>query len=132
VNSDTITIPDINHFIQPLLGTPYRPRFCWDLARSLIHQAFGIALEDDPSHANAHFAEIWYRGDARDPLTLVQPWDAYIMLENDALPISTHVGLVVDTLTFVHARNNETGVSVERLRRWKPKLLQIARLRRLL
>lgn len=126
-----MTTPDLQSLIQPLLGTPYQERYCWDFVRQLFQQAFGLRLDADPGAANVHLMEVWFLGDPREPLALVQPWDCVVYCEQRRLPISSHVGLVVDQQTFVHARE-QTGVVVERLRLWRPKLLQIARLRRLL
>lgn len=129
---DSTMIPDISPLIERLLGTPYKARFCWDLTRQLIDEGFGIALEHDPSAANAHLCEVWRNDDTRDPLQLVQMWDCLVFYETPALPISTHVGLAIDYERFVHARTADTGVAIEKLRRWRPRLLQIVRLRRLL
>jgi hypothetical protein len=77
------------------------------------------------------FQEVWYRGDAADPLVIAQPWDLVIMDEHDLLPVSTHVGVIVDAQRFVHARNSESGAALGRLRTWKPRVLQLARYREL-
>jgi hypothetical protein len=124
-------VPDLTALVQPLLGTPYQEGYCWQLARDLIAQGFGIAMDENPVAANTHLCELWYLGDTRDPLRLVRPWDLWIVCEKRALPISTHVGVVVDAQTFVHARQQTSGVAIDRLRLFRPKLLQIARLRRL-
>jgi|GEM_PF-1335464 len=124
------TIPDIHALVTPLLGTPYAEMDCWDLVRLLFKQGFGLDLARDTERAATAFQEVWYRGDT-DPLPLVQPWDLVIIANHDALPVSDHVGVVVDTQQFVHARLSETGVALGRLRTWKPRLLQLARYREL-
>ena len=71
-------------------------------------------------------AEVWFRGeDARDPLLVAQPWDLFILAMQGIT--SSHVGIVIDAELFVHTRRR-TGVVLEPMRRWRPKLLQIARL----
>ena len=124
------TIPDIYALVTPLLGTPYTEMDCWDLVRHLYREGFGLDLVRDTERAATAFQEVWYRG-GTDPLTLVQPWDLVIIANNDALPISDHVGVAVDCQQFVHARLSETGVALARLRTWKPRLLQLARYREL-
>jgi hypothetical protein len=126
-----IRIPNIREFVDCLLGTSYETYDCWGLVRHLLMQGFGLDIAQEPSHAAQLMQEVWYRGDPRDPLSLTQPWDLYITCDCDDHPWSTHVGLVVDDRTFVHARTAATGVALDRLARWKPKLLQLGRLRQL-
>jgi len=128
----SIEIPDLDTLVQPLLGTPYQPRYCFDLARDLIFQGFGLRLDESPNQVHEHFMEIWYREDSVDPLRLIRPWDALVMFDRATLPVSTHVGLALDAERFVHARDTSTGVAIEKTQRYRSKLLQIARLRRLL
>lgn len=126
------TIPDIAVFVEPLLGQDYAKADCWDVVRTLFLQGFGLDLVRDAEQATLVFQEVWYRGDARDALTLVQPWDLFIVANDPTLPVSDHVGVVVDNQFLVHARLNATGVAKERLRLWRPRLLQLARYRELL
>lgn len=123
---DASTIPDLRALVTPLLGAPYAQWPCYALGRHLFQAGWGVTLDEDPQRAARAIVEVWYRGDARDPLPLVQPWDFYILARHGVL--SDHVGLVVDTQYFVHTRRR-TGVCLELLRRWEPKLLQLARLR---
>jgi cell wall-associated NlpC family hydrolase len=125
------TIPDIRQIIDPLLGTPYTELDCWDLVRRVYQRGFGFDLLRDTNAAALRFQEVWYRGQG-DPLAVIQPWDLVIIANDDALPVSDHVGVIVDTQTFVHARPSETGAAIGRLRTWKSRLLQVARLRELL
>jgi hypothetical protein len=131
-------IPNLAALVDPLLGQPYE-RFllpgsgphgnaCWGLVRLLLDEGFGTALDVDPSQAASQIVEVWFRGDARDPLPLVQPWDVWILATKGLW--SDHLGLVVNPLQFVHVRKR-VGVVVEPLRRWQPKLIQLARLRQL-
>ena len=126
-----LRIPNIRALVDEVLGAPYSQWDCWALTRHLLIQGFDLDIAKEPSHAAALMQEVWYRGDSRDPVALTKPWDLYITCERDDRPWSTHVGLVVDDTTFVHARTSATGVALERMRRWKPKLLQLARLRQL-
>jgi hypothetical protein len=126
-----VRIPNIREFVDGLLGLSYETYDCWGLVRHLLMQGFGLDIAQEPSRAASLMQEVWYRGDPRDPLSLTQPWDLYITCERDDRPWSTHVGLVVDERTFVHARTATTGVALDRLHRWKPKLLQLGRLRQL-
>ena len=125
------TIPDIRPFVDAVLGKSYKEHDCWDLVRHLYQQGFGFDLVRDTNAAALRFQEVWYRGQG-DPLTVVEPWDLVIIANDDALPVSDHVGVVVDAQTFIHARPSETGAAIGRLRTWKLRLLQLARLRELL
>lgn len=126
------TIPDIAALADTFLGQPYSQGDCWDFVRQLFVQGFGLDLARDTEQAATVFQEVWYRGDAADPLTLAQPWDLVIIANHAALPVSDHVGVALDQQRFVHARRSDTGVAVARLRPWQSRLLQLARLRELL
>jgi hypothetical protein len=128
----TVYIPDIRALVEPLLGTPYAAYDCWDLARHLYEQGFGTALARDTQESAQQFQELWYRGDATDFLTLVQPWDLIVTATHEALPVGDGVGVAVDASKFVYASRHDTGVVLGRLRSWRPRILQIARLRELL
>jgi cell wall-associated NlpC family hydrolase len=130
--SNRITIPDIHVLVDPLLGAPYATMDCWNLVRYLYREGFGLDLVRDAERAAVAFQELWYRGDARDPLTGIAPWDLLVIANTTAVPISDHVGIALDAQQFVHARAAETGVALARLRTWKSRLLQVARLRELL
>lgn len=129
--NQTTRIPNIRVLVDELLGTSYETFDCWALVRHLLIQGFGLDIAAEPNQAALLMQEVWFRGDGRDPLVLTQPWDLYITCERDDRPWSTHVGLVIDERTFVHARTAATGVAIERMKRWRPKLLQLARLRHL-
>jgi cell wall-associated NlpC family hydrolase len=90
-----------------------------------------VELVRDAQLSAQRFQEVWFRGDRADPLTMVQPWDLVILANDEALPVSDHVGIALDQQRFVHARPAETGVALGRLRTWKSRLLQLARLREL-
>jgi cell wall-associated NlpC family hydrolase len=125
----TETLPDLLALLDPILGRSYDEYNCWDLLRDLYGQGWGIALEEDPAAAVAQVSELWFQGDPRDPLTLVQPWDVVIFRTRGMA--SSHVGVVCNTVQFAHTRRR-LGTCIEPMRRWMPRLLQIGRLRRLL
>jgi cell wall-associated NlpC family hydrolase len=128
-----VTIPDLAALIEPLLGLPYSERNCRGLVEHLFYEGFGLDLgKQSGTDLNIVFQEIWWHRDQVDPLSLAHPWDLVIMDEHDLLPVGTHVGVVVDSQRFVHARNSATGVALGRLRTWRPRLLQMARYRELI
>lgn len=131
VLSSSAVLPDLRALVNPILGAPYEQYTCWHLVRHLVREGFGFDMAEEPQRAATAFIELWYRGDTPDPLALVQPWDVVILAGQAHLPVSTHVGLALDAVSFVHARDQGVGVVVEPLRRWRPKLLQLARLRSL-
>lgn len=120
--------PALLPHVDAILGAPYEQFPCWTLARHLMQVGLGLDIVADPQRAATQLSEVWFEGDPRDPLTLVQPWDLFIMVRHGV--VSEHVGLVVDSETLVHTRRT-TGVVLEPLQRWKSKLLQLARLRML-
>jgi hypothetical protein len=130
-----VRLPQLRPLVEPLIGLPYShflladtapaENACWGLVRYLFNEGFALQLVTNPVDAAAQAVEIWAQGDPRDPLTLVQPWDAYILaVEN---PWSDHLGIVMDQAEFVHVRKR-LGVTKEPLHRWRPKLFQVARL----
>lgn len=123
------TLPDLAPLVEPLLGTSYEAYDCWNLVRHLYQQGFGLDLSRQTEQAASLFQEVWYRGDAADPLQVVQPWDLVIIANDEAVPVSDHVGIALDAQRFVHARREVTGVALARLRTWKPRLVQLARYR---
>lgn len=126
-------MPDIRTIIDPLLGQPYATMDCFDFIRHLYQQGFGLNLAREGASAAQSFQEVWHWHDAHDPCLLAQPWDLVLFVEDVTWPIADHhMGVMVDTRVFVHARRSETGVALGRLRTWKPKLFQLARLREML
>lgn len=122
------SIPDILALVDPLLGLPYAQYDCWQLVRKLYLEGWGIDFEADPAAAIHQVQEIWFEDEDGDPLALVQPWDLVIF--RTRAMASGHVGIMVDERQFVHERR--TGLCLEPLVRWRARLMQIARLRRLL
>ncbi len=125
----TGSVPDLAAIVDPLLGLPYEQYNCWALCRYLYREAWGEELEEDTNQAWKYVQEIWWQDDADDPLRLSQCGDLWIMRGRGMA--SHHVGIVLNDQYFTHTRRR-TGVCLEPLRRWRPRLLQIARLRRLL
>lgn len=124
-----LAMPDLAALVDPLLGLPYAEVNCWELLRKLYSEAWQIDFDSDPMVAVQQVQEIWWQSSTDDPFTLVQPWDVLIFR---ALGFaSQHVGVVVNQEQFCHTRQRN-GVCLEYLRRWRPRLLQMARLRRLL
>lgn len=133
---NTKSLPNIHRLVEPLIGLPYehfqlpgpsgQANACWGLVRELFHKGFGIDLATDSTTAAERFAEVWYRGDARDPWDGLQAWDGLVLATRGLL--SDHVGLIVEPTLMVHVRQR-VGVCVEPIQRWKPKLVQIVRLR---
>lgn len=121
--------PTLDAIVEPLIGAPYSQWNCWQLVRHLYREACGENLDEQPAYAWRHVEEIWWQGDPDDPLTLSQQGDLWIM--RAAGMASHHVGIVLDNLRFIHTRKR-IGVCTELMARWQPRLLQIARLQRLL
>ena len=130
------TLPNIRSVVDSLIGLPYEhfqlpspsgaSNACWGLVKYLYKKGFGFDLATDTTSAAERFAEVWYRGEDRDPLALLQSWDALVFATRS--PLSDHVGLVVEPTLMVHVRKR-VGVCVEPMQRWKPKLVQIVRVR---
>ena len=123
------TVPDILPIAERIVGSPYEQYNCWDLCRYLYHEGWGEELDEKPESAWRYVAEIWWQDDLDDPLELMKPWDLLIMRGRGMA--SHHTGVVCNAVHFVHTRKR-VGTCLEPLRRWTPRLLQIARLRRLL
>lgn len=121
--------PNLNAIVDDLLGTQYEGQSCWQLFYTLYERGFGLDLAHDPTLLNTHFQQVWFQGDPRSPLSLVQPWDCLVFSAKGF--VSDHCGVVVDEMFFVDTHERQ-GVRRRRLRDWEPKLLQIARLRELL
>jgi cell wall-associated NlpC family hydrolase len=131
-------LPDIQALVKPLIDAdlPYEhfqlpgpsgaSNACWGLVRYLFHEGFGFDLATDTTSAAERFAEVWYCGSMHDPWEVLQPWDVMVLATRG--PLSDHVGLIVEPTRMVHVRRR-LGVCVEPIRRWKPKLVQIVRLR---
>jgi len=118
--------PPLGSLIEPFLDKPYGKDDCWKLVCDLLHAGGFLAVPDDPMQAIEAVSEIWFCDDPRDPLTLVQPWDWWLMPRTGRLV--GHIGLVVDEVKFIHVRL-KGGVCLEPMQRWRTRLIQLARLR---
>lgn len=134
--AEVVRLPNLAALVQPILGAPYTqftlpgtpaPNACYGLVAYLMREGLGVDMPTDPASLMSHVVEVWFRGDATDPLALVQPWDGYVLATK--LAWSDHVGLVTSETHFVHVRQR-TGVCLEPLQRWRSRLLQVVRLRR--
>src|SRR5262245_19173276 len=118
--------PPLCPLLDTFLGRPYGPQECWRLVYELMQAGGFLEVNADPLEAISQVQEVWFTGDARDPLMLVQPWDWWLLRKFG--PAVGHVAVVVDHESLVHA-GRPMGVCLEPLRRWRPRLVQIARLR---
>ena len=123
-----VRLPNIREVADPIVGAPYEQYACWALVRYLFKEGLDLDIIADPQRAAEQLYEVWFDGDPRDPVMLVQPWDLFIMVKSGL--VSEHVGLVLDETQIVHTRRS-TGVVIEPLPRLRPKLLQLGRLRML-
>lgn len=122
------TWPNLSALIAPLLGTPYQTLDCWQLVQQLFQEGFGLDLLGEPAQLNTLMVEVWFQGDPRPLLSLVQPWDC-LLYSNKGL-VTEHIGVVVNDYQMVHARP-QTGVVLEPLTRYRRQILQLVRLRTL-
>ena len=99
---------------------------CWGLVRHLFQKALALTSPRIRPVRRHALRKCGIAGDARDPWEVLQPWDA--PGAGNARPLSDHVGLIVEPTLMVHCAQR-VGVCVEPIQRWKPKLVQIVRLR---
>lgn len=120
------TWPNLAALVEPLLGAPYAEYDCLKFMHRLLREGFDLDVPPEPGPIAAQFVEVWARGDARNPLMLVQPWDGVVLTIKGL--VGDHVGLVLNETQFVHTRL-KTGVVLEPLPRWHRRFLQVVRLR---
>jgi hypothetical protein len=134
--AEVVRLPNLHALVEPILGAPYAhftlpgtppPNACYGLIAYLMREGLGVDIPQDPAQLTSQVVELWFRGDERDPLALVQPWDGYVLATKMAW--SDHVGLVTSETHFVHVRER-LGVCLEPMQRWRSRLLQVVRLRR--
>lgn len=111
-----------------IIGTPYDQWNCWHLIRYLCLHGLRIDLDAEPRKNMDVVYELWWRDDAIDPFTVTQPWDIWVF--NPQGLASEHVGVVMDNEWMVQS-NRHHGVTREKLRRWRHRLLVIYRLQQL-
>ncbi len=129
-----VRIPNLHDIAAAFIGRPYADEQCWQLVHDLLQAGGFTDVAAEPAQAIAKVAEVWFCDDPRNPLGLLQPWDWLLLAKqgkpSNGAPVG-HVGLVVDESTFIHVRPG-CGACIEPLRRMRPKLIQVARLRCLL
>jgi len=127
------TMPDLDAIIRPNLGLPYEQFHCWNLVRFLFKEGWQIDFDADPALAMAQLEEVWFPSHGTDPRDVLQPWDGLVFRSQGLA--SRHVGVVFDACQMVHA-DRTLGLCLTPLAQWlpprNPRLLQIARLKRLL
>lgn len=124
-----LSMPNLAQLVQPFLLRNYKPHECWRLVIDLLDAGGLLQANVEPAHVLSLVQEVWWwQGDTRDPLSLSQPWDWWLVRKGG--PAVSHIALVVDSLSLVHV--GTAGVALEPLRRWRTRLVQIARLRTLL
>ena len=126
-----VSLPRVADLMQPFLMRTYDAQIgCWLFVRDLLSAGGFIAADTTQRDLIPHLAEVWVRGDAGDVLTLTQPWDLWLMHRGTSRVV-THVGLVADQERLAH-QVGTAGPCLELLRRRRPVLFQVARLRELL
>lgn len=108
--------------IDSYIGAPYDEHDCWGLVRDIFEREAHIRLDEDIYKAAPDFSEIWYDGESEMPS--LKPFDILVMRRYR--PYAEHVGLVVDETHFMHARPR-MGATIERIEKWRHKVLQVAR-----
>jgi cell wall-associated NlpC family hydrolase len=108
-----------------LLGWPYDADFdCWALVRHLFVEGRGIVLDALPELNRLRVQEVWFRGDARPLMDVVEPWDILVLTLGG--PLADHTGIVMDARYFLHSRV-AIGVCKEPLAKWQRRCLQVVR-----
>jgi hypothetical protein len=123
----TTAWPNLRELAQDFYARPYAEGDCWRLVCELLEAGGFGRVAHDPLEAVKLVQELWFQGDPRDPLLLVQPWDWFLLRKPRQGPAVRHVGLVVDPVHMIHVATQ--GVRIEPLRRWRSWLVQLARLR---
>lgn len=120
------TLPDLRLLAQDFFERDYAPGDCWRLVFDLLQAAGVVDVGAEVVDAVRQVQEIWFQDDPREPLSLVQPWDWLIIRERG--PAAGHIGLVVDLMDLVHVHRH-AGVRIEPMKRYRERIVQIARLR---
>lgn len=126
VASPHVAWPNLRLLAQDFFERQYGPESCWQLVYELLQAGGFLDIAATPLDAVKSVQQIWWQDDPRDPLTLVQPWDWFLMRRTG--PGVEHPALVVDTMDLIHVHRH-AGVRIEPLRRWRHRLIQVARLR---
>lgn len=123
------TTGSIQEAIDQLMGREYPAGTCWQYVLDLLHAGGQGDYRDHPAQAVAQTREVWFCDDSRDPWSLIQPWD-WLLLTHTGRPehgaVVGHIGVVIDASCMTHVRV-QGGVCREPLRRWRHRLIQLAR-----
>ena len=126
-------LPNLRAIAQDFFEQPYAPEQCWKLALDLLHAGGLGDYRDKPGEALQQVVQVWFWKEGSDPRTVIQPWD-WLLSSKVGLPsqgaVVGHIGLAIDTQTFVHV-GSKVGVVIEPIQRWRARLLQVARLKQL-
>jgi hypothetical protein len=125
-NGNKGELPDLRVLAQDFYERQYGEWECWRLVHELLQAGGFLDVAADVHDAVQSVQELWFQDDPRDPLTLVQPWDWFLMRHDT--PAVQHPGLVVDQLGMIHVHRH-AGVRIEPMRRYRHRLVQVARLR---
>ena len=125
------TMTPMHEAIDRLMARGYPAGACWQYVLDLLYEGGRGDWRRWPAEALTQTREVWFCDDPRDPWSLTEPWD-WLLLARKGRPgrgaLVGHIGLVVDDTSMTHVRP-QGGVCVEPLRRWRPRLIQIARMR---
>src|SRR5262245_7570406 len=129
VAPENITVlPSLRELAQDFLDRPYEVGDCWKLVYDFLQEGGFTHVDDHPLKAAEAFTEVWCQGSSLDPLPLVEPWDLLLLREAGQGPAATHVAVALDGHDLLHVRRGP-GVCIEPLRRWRPRLINLGRLR---
>jgi len=129
ITASSHRLPDLRLLAQDFYERHYGDGDCWRLIYELLQAGGFLHVQANVMDAVRSVTEIWFQGDPRDPLSLVQPWDWFLVRHD--LPAVQNPCLVVDSLDMIHVHRT-AGVRIEPMRRWRHRLVQVARLRCLL
>lgn len=118
-------LPNIRDLAQDFYAKQYAEEACWRLVHELLQAGGFLDVDADPLEAVKSVRQVWWQDDPRDPFTLVQPWDWFLMRREH--PWVNHPALVVDSMELIHV--HKAGVRIEPMRRYRHRLMQLARLR---
>lgn len=130
------TVSSPTDVLLSLVGVPYKRDGvdrdgidCWGLVRLAYKEGYGIDLMADPTVNYDRCHEVWYVDNPRPVFEIVRPYDVVVFALLNTLGISDHVGIVIDQSRFLHA-HRRTGASIETLHKWRSKIIQVVRHRK--
>jgi hypothetical protein len=119
-------VPDLRVLAQDFYERPYGPEECWRPIFELLQAGGFVEVTADPHDAVRAVQQIWWHDDARPLLSVIKPWDWLLMRERG--PAVQHPALAVDGHDLIHLHRT-AGVRIEPIRRYRDRILQVARLR---